>query len=149
MKQLNTFHVSLPFSYSCKIFSFLTSALGESITVIFKLSKECQLWNNIDIAIVGIGNTNIIDLFERTFGHAREHSSAVGDIATHFFSQDGRMLNLYQNTLCATTENLKNAKNVVAIACGDAKAVAIVGALQTKLIDTFITDEYTAKALLK
>ncbi len=108
-----------------------------------------RLWDTIDIAIVGIGNTKIIDLFERTFGHAREHSSAVGDIATHFFSQDGKILNLYQNTLRATTENLKNAKNVVAIACGDDKVTAITGALRSNLIDTLITDEHTAKELLR
>ncbi|MBE6934709.1 MAG: sugar-binding transcriptional regulator, partial [Ruminococcaceae bacterium] len=35
------------------------------------------------------------------------------------------------------------------IACGKEKAEAIAGALQTKMIDTLITDEYTARRVLE
>ena len=57
-------------------------------------------------------------------------------------------MELYENTLCASKENLKNAKETVAIACGDDKVEAIIGALHTGTIDTLITDEYTAKKML-
>lgn len=107
------------------------------------------LWDAADIAIVGIGNTEILDIFGKTFGYSEKHSEIIGDIATHFFNEKGEFVNLYQNTLCASANNIRNAKQTIAIACGDNKALAIAGALKTKLIDTLITDEYTAKKVLE
>ena len=111
--------------------------------------KIFELWNNIDIAIVGIGNSAIIQAFGKVFGYSEKCLSAIGDISTHFFDNDGRIVELYENTLCASMENLKNAKETIAVACGDAKTEAIIGALRTQVIDTLITDEYTANKILK
>ncbi len=108
-----------------------------------------QLWSNIDLAVIGIGNREIPDLFQRTFGYCERHDEAVGDIATHFFTEQGLFLSPYQNTLCASTEDLKKAKTVAAVACGSNKTDAIAGALRTGVIDVLITDEYTAEELLE
>ena len=108
-----------------------------------------QMWDSADLAILGIGNTEILDIFGKTFGYSDIHNQAIGDIATHFFDQSGRFINLYRNTLCASVDNIKNAKESVAIACGKEKAEAIAGALRTQMIDTLITDEYTAREILK
>lgn len=110
--------------------------------------KMQDLWDSADIAIVGIGNTEILDIFGKTFGYSEKHSEVIGDIATHFFNEKGEFVNLYQNTLCASADNIRNAKQTIAVACGNNKALAIAGALRTKLIDTLITDEYTAKKVL-
>lgn len=106
------------------------------------------LWDCIDIALVGIGNTQIIELFGETFGYSFHQTNVVGDISTHFFDKDGVIQQLHANTMCASEANLWNAKKVIAIACGDDKICAISGALKTGLISTLITDEYTAKLLL-
>lgn len=110
--------------------------------------KINELWNTIDLAIVGIGNTEIMHTFGKIFGYNEKCVTAVGDISTHFFDLNGQFLELYENTLCASRENLKKAKETVAIACGKTKTEAISGALRTGLIDTFVTDEYTAKKIL-
>ena len=107
-----------------------------------------NLWEDIDIAIVGIGNREVLEIFGKTFGYNEKYTSAIGDISTHFFDADGNILELYENTLCAKMDNLKNAKETVAIACGKDKAEAILGAIKTQLVDTLITDEYTAKFIL-
>lgn len=107
-----------------------------------------ELWNNIDLAIVGIGNYSIIQTFGKIFGYNQKFSAVTGDISTHFFNYSGEFTDLYENTLCASRENLLNAKNTIAIACGIDKTEAIIGALRTKTIDTFITDEYTAADIL-
>ena len=107
-----------------------------------------ELWNNIDIAIVGIGNSSILENFGKIFGYNEKCRYATGDISTHFFNDEGKFLELYKNTLCVTKENLKNAKHTIAIACGDSKINAITGALHTGTIDTLITDEYTARKVL-
>ncbi len=111
--------------------------------------KINDLWDNADIAIVGIGNTKILEVFGKTFGYTEKHSEVIGDIATHFFNEKGEFLELYKNRLCASAEHIKKAKETIAIACGSDKALAIAGALKTKLINTLITDEYTAKAILE
>lgn len=110
-------------------------------------NKMCDLWSDIDVAIVGIGNKTMLRIFEKTFGVSENNGHAIGDIATHFFDKSGKILPLYHNTLCASDENLKNAKKTVAIACGDDKVSAIKGALKTGLVDVLITDEYTARQL--
>lgn len=108
-----------------------------------------EMWNTADLAILGIGNTEILDVFGKAFGYSDIHTHAIGDVATHFFDRNGNFVNLYRNTLCASVENIKNAKESIAIACGKEKAEAIAGALRTKMIDTLITDEYTARQVLE
>ncbi len=107
-----------------------------------------HLWDNIDLAIVGIGNREIVELFRTSLGYPMDLRGASGDIATHFFTKKGMLLNLPKNTMCATEQNLKHAKTTVAVACGSDKLDAITGALRTGLVDVLVTDEYTAQELL-
>lgn len=111
--------------------------------------KMENLWKHIDLALVGIGNVGILERFKENFGSQPGDEAAVGDVATHFFTENGNLLELYQNALCASAESLKKADTTVAVACGDDKITAIAGALRTGLIDVLITDEYTAAKLLK
>ncbi len=111
--------------------------------------KIKNLWDSADIALVGIGNAEIIEVLGETFGNNEKHAQVIGDIATHFFDENGTFIDLYENTLCASVENIKNAKQTIAVACGNKKVEAICGALQTGLIDTLITDEYTAAQILE
>lgn len=111
--------------------------------------KIQSLWDDIDIALVGIGNTEIIKKFGETFGYSFAQTNIVGDISTHFFDGSGTLQQLRSNTMCASVDNLRNAKKVIAIACGDDKVDAIAGALKTGLVHTLITDEHTAKQLLE
>ena len=132
-------------------FPYLTDSNSD-----FQLLKQLDyykrmqdMWNTADLAILGIGNTEILDIFGKTFGYSDIHHQAIGDVATHFFDKNGRFINLYHNMLCASVDNIKNTKESVAIACGKDKAAAIVGALRTQMIDVFITDEHTAKCVLE
>ncbi len=108
-----------------------------------------ELWSKIDIAVVGIGNTDMLDVFEKIFGKKGDDTKVVGDIATHFFTKDGTFVPMYENSLCASVDDLKNAGLTVALACGDKKTDAIRGALLTNVIDVLVTDEYTALNVLE
>lgn len=113
--------------------------------------KINALWNQVDMAIVGIGNTTVLQLFEDVFGYHEKNTCAVGDVATHLFTADGTLIAPYKHALCASAENLKQAKQTVAIACSSDetdKIEAIIGALRTGLIDTLVTDEHTAQMVL-
>lgn len=118
------------------------------IRMLSYFKKMRELWHAADVAIVGIGNTDILDIFGKTFGYSKKHALAIGDVATHFFDEKGTFIDLYPHSLCASAEDLKNAKQTIAIACGDYKAKAIAGALRTNLLDVLITDEYTARKIL-
>ena len=111
--------------------------------------EVAELWNSIDIAIVGIGDYSIIRTFGEIFGYSQKSASVTGDISTHFFDSSGNFIDLYENMLCASRDNLLNAKQTIAIACGDEKTDAIAGALRTGAVNTLITDEYTAASLIK
>jgi DNA-binding transcriptional regulator LsrR (DeoR family) len=106
-----------------------------------------NLWENIDIAIVGIGNKDAISLLEKEFG-IKNNSYPLSDIATHTFDKDGNLTGVDNNTLCATYENIKNAKEIIAIAYGQNKVEAIISALKSNLITHFITDENTANSIV-
>ncbi len=108
-----------------------------------------DLWKDIDVAIVGIGNREIIRTFGEAFGYNEKCASAIGDISTHFFDEEGNLVELYENTLCAESDDLKNAKQTIAVASGEDKVEAIIGALRTKMIDALITDEYTARSIVE
>ena len=107
-----------------------------------------NMWQNADIALVGIGDKTIYETFCKAFGQKPHNENVTGDIATHFFNCNGELIKVYENTLCSSEQDIKNAKTTVAIACGDYKVNAINGALKTGLIDVLITDEHTAKQLL-
>lgn len=112
--------------------------------------KKMQgMWDTADLAIMGIGNTDILEVFGKTFGYSKTHGQAIGDVATNFFDESGQFVDLYENTLCATVENIKNARESIAVACGKDKVRAIAGALCTKMIDTLITDEHTARKVIQ
>ena len=91
--------------------------------------KLSSLWERIDLAVVGIGSRDIIKTFGKAFGYNEKGVCAIGDVSTHFFDAEGNFVEVYENTLCASVENLKNAKETVAIACGKGKTEAIIGAL--------------------
>ncbi len=111
--------------------------------------KSEDLWNRADIAIIGIGNTEILEIFGKSFGYNDKYFDVIGDIATHFFNKDGEFIKLYDNSLCASVDNIKKSKECIAVACGDNKVDAMIGALKTGIIDTLITDEYTAGAIVR
>ena len=135
----------------CAWFPYLADS-DEDCKLLKQLSyykKMQEMWDTADLVILGIGNAEMIEIFGKVFGYSKIHAQAIGDVATHFFDKDGRFVNLYENTLCASVDNIKNAKESIAIACGKEKAEAIIGALRTKMIDTLITDEHTARQVLK
>lgn len=132
-------------------FPYMTDNIEErEILKKFSFYNSVQaLWNRSDVVILGIGNTDVLKIFGKNFGYSEKHIDVVGDIATHFFNEKGEIVNLYQNTLCASVDNIKNSRETIAVAYGEGKVAAISAALKTKMINTLIIDEYTAKKILE
>jgi DNA-binding transcriptional regulator LsrR (DeoR family) len=76
-------------------------------------------------------------------------STPVGHIALRHFDRAGRLLGTCADghVVGITLEQMRRARHVVALAHGPANARAFAAALRTRLIDTLITDELTARAI--
>ncbi len=84
-----------------------------------------------------------IELFSRR--------GAVGDILGYFYDQDGQILDLdlHRHVVALRPEELRKIPNVTAAAAGMGKVESILGLLRGRLANILITDEPTARALLR
>lgn len=76
---------------------------------------------------------------------------AVGDVLGHFYDRDGQILDLdlHRHVVAVTPDDLRQIPSVVAAAAGPEKIEAIAGLLRGRLANTLVTDEETARDLLR
>ena len=84
-----------------------------------------------------------IELFTR--------QGAVGDILGYFYDADGQILDLdvHRHVVAVTPENLRKIPAVVGAAAGAEKVSSILGLLRGRLANILVTDEPTARELLR
>lgn len=128
-------------------------------------------WKSLDCAILGIGSCQRRDGTYASRGTGKNCEAAggnisdgktlfeeicarpdmiVGDLCARQLSIKGEFANSdFNNKLIGVTrENLSSIRNVMAIAVGSNKVFAIIGALNTHLINVFVTDENTAAQVI-
>jgi len=115
-----------------------------------------ELARHADATFVGIGNMGndaplIMDGFvTRDEMRALERAGAIGEITSWAYDIEGRMIEALSNDRVASAPLVPNSeKPVIGIAVGAAKVEAILGALRGRLINSLITNEFTAEQLLK
>ena len=110
-----------------------------------------------ECTIIGIGAVNE-DTTMLKSGTIRKETfelirmkGAVGDILAYFFDENGQLVEneISNNLISYPLDNLSKLKNVIAVAGGEAKRNAIKAALRGNYVNILITDEDTAKWLLK
>ena len=104
------------------------------------------LWSSCDVAVMGIGNNTAFTLLDP---HGAHGGVVVGDIATHFFDRSGNIIESDSSLLRISCAQLESVGEKIAVVSGDDKTEAIIGALRSELVNTLITDEYTARAVLE
>ncbi|MEH6943326.1 sugar-binding transcriptional regulator [Bacillus sp. JJ722] len=122
-----------------------------SVKEILDLSK---LTRYMVVGIGGISTEATIIVEEKLTIHELTHikqQNAVGDILGQFFNKDGEVLNLphHYRLIGTRLSLLKELNNVIAVAGGANKVIAIFGALKGKYVQTLVTDETTAQSLLE
>ena len=121
-----------------------------------------QIVNNLklaaqaDVTFVGVGNLAVnsplhIDGFVTPKElEELQTKGAVGEIISWVLDVNGNLIDCAVNERVASTPLKVNPeKAVYAIAAGEEKVLAILGALRSKLINGLITNEYTAERLLE
>lgn len=119
------------------------------------VANNLKLAAQADVTFVGVGNLSInsplsIDGFV-TPEELKELQikGAVGELISWVLDVNGNLIDCAVNQRVASTPLKVNSdKAVYAIAAGEEKVFAILGALRSKLINGLITNEYTAERLL-
>lgn len=123
-----------------------------------EISEVLSQFDNVDIAIVGVGKLEPSQLLKNSGNYYDEamlgtlaSRNAVGDLCLRYYDSEG-------NAVLAEEEDpvvgidlpkLKKCPHVIALAGGKDKVNALQGALKGQYIDVLITDFYTAKELIK
>ena len=122
------------------------------------VARTLEQVRRADIALVGIG-----DLHPQTSSFVRagvadsaqlrayREAGAVGDMAWQIFDGAGRLFpcELNQRIIGVTLDELSALPQTIAVAAGVNKAAAIIGALQSGVINVLCTDEQTAARALE
>ena len=119
------------------------------------VASNLKLASQADVTFVGVGNLGINSpLHLDGFVNKKElkelqSKGAVGELISWVLDIKGNLIDCAVNDRVASTPLKVNPeKSVYAIAAGEDKVYAILGALRSKLINGLITNEYTAERLL-
>ena len=114
-------------------------------------------WENLDVALVGIGSPAIRDGANWHAFYGSEESDdlnarhVAGDICSRFYDINGIAVetNMNEKTLSIDIARLKQVRYSVGIAIGEEKYTGIIGALRGGYINCLVTNRETAERLLK
>lgn len=121
------------------------------------IAQVLEMGRKADIALVGIGACDPASVIVRS-GYltaeeieVMERNGAVGDICCRFFDIEGRPCRhgLDRRAISITLEQLRGIGIRIGVAGGRGKVKAILGALRGGYINSLITDEVTAREVLK
>ena len=122
------------------------------------LKKTILLFNNINIALIGIGAFNKKSIQDLYINYMKNdeimellNKNMVGETCFNFFDSNGNIIDIELNkrTITINKNSLKNINNKIMVASGVEKTEAIIGALKAKIINTLITDSLTLENILK
>ena len=110
-----------------------------------------------DVALVGIGGivpgSTLVKSGYLQPDHLRrlKAAGAVGDICSRYFCLDGSLCpaSLDSRVVGIELQDLRRVPWVVAVAVGGEKAAAILGALRGRYVNVLVTDEATARLVLR
>ena len=122
-----------------------------------KMQEILSMWKTIDMALMSIGVISADKGFYYSFPNPETEAQrvrglgAVGDLLGTPYDQSGRFVDadFMKRTILIDFRDLKRTPVVVGIAGGSHKVEAILGALRGGYLNTLITDESTARAVIE
>jgi len=112
-----------------------------------------EMWENLDVVICSVGYSIARsplfreNIFDGSYANELEKAEVVGDILTHYFDIDGKIYDLEILNRCINLsfDQYNKVGERIIVAAGHHKVDGLVGLLRAGLVDTLITDEFTAK----
>lgn len=111
-----------------------------------------DLWRELDLVLLGIGTYPTVPDYATAarFGDRLKQQKAVGVLATYYFDARGTIIDSPQDyAVRIPLEDLRGARQVVVVTGSGKKAQAVHGGLMTGLISHLVTDEGTARELIR
>lgn len=133
------------------------SSNGEMMRESDEYKRISSMWSNLDLIICSVGySIPRSPLFQQgligeEYIEKLQSRNVVGDILTHYFDEDGVMINLgvEKSMINITVEQIASAKTKLIIAYGKDKIKSILGGMRSGLIDVLVTDANTAESVLR
>ncbi|WP_374009544.1 sugar-binding transcriptional regulator [Leifsonia sp. LS-T14] len=119
------------------------------------IAQAYAKFNRVDIGVVAVGSWSPPD--SQLYDAAREAGIAdalldqgvVGEVGATLFTNTGEIIDTIDDrSLAITPAQLRRIPEVIAVAGGRSKAIAIHAALLTGLVNSLVTDQGTAQRLL-
>jgi deoxyribonucleoside regulator len=116
------------------------------------IKSVMDMWNSIDLAIMGIGvaddRSKLFRLFNDKMKETIKDSKVVSELTINFLDSNGHYVPLLnEHRISIAYEQLKNIKRKVFISYGGYKKNAILAALKGEMVDVLITDSLTIQAI--
>ena len=111
-----------------------------------------DLWAELDLVLLGIGTYPTVPDYATAarFGDRLKQQKAVGVLATYYFDATGHIIDSpHDYAVRIPLEDLRGAKQVVVVTGSAKKTQAVHGGLMTGLISHLVTDEGTARELIR
>ena len=111
-------------------------------------------WNHLTLACMGIGTVPptpgmVVYMGEEILPKLMQ-AGAVGDLCGIYYDRHGRIIpsGLEDRKIAVAVDQLRAAKSIVAFACGDDRALAVLGAMRTGLVSSLFIDQSLAERVL-
>jgi DNA-binding transcriptional regulator LsrR (DeoR family) len=132
------------------------ASIVESLNKTQEVEQMVNLWQSLDIAVVGIGHVEFQQMSSMFFADhispvvlaQLEAGGAVGDICGRFYNIQGEQIRGPAGVIGISIEQLQHIPEVIAVGGGLEKVRALLGALRSGFIKTLVTDSTTARAVL-
>jgi DNA-binding transcriptional regulator LsrR (DeoR family) len=133
-----------------------TSHIAQSMRETRGIKETIDMGKVIQVALLGVGTTEteyssyyLSGLLSEEEIEVIRRNGVVGDIASNYFHLDGTAYNddFLNRMITIRLEDLKRVQVRIGIAGGPAKVNAIIGALNSKLVNYLVTDSLTARLL--
>lgn len=135
-----------------------TEAMAKALLRDREIKRTLDVARKADVVLMGIGGTNAMQTVSVSAGHITRRdmddiarAKAVGDLIARYVDIQGRELKhqLNQRVVGLDLESLRKVPIVIAVAAGEEKAQAILGALRGKYLKVLVTDSLTAREVLR
>lgn len=133
-----------------------TAEIAQSMRETRGIKETIDMGKEIQVALLGIGTTEIEYSSYYLSGLLSEEeievirkNGVVGDIASNYFNIEGTPYNdeFLNRMITIRLEDLRRVPVRLGIAGGSTKVNAIIGALNSKLVNYLVTDSITARLL--
>lgn len=112
-------------------------------------AKVVSLWNEVDAAVLGIGNVQHARTMHDIDIVASSGEHIAGDVARHYFDANGNVQTWSgsKNLMAISPAQLQRVPLSIGVVVGKDKVRAIIGAARSGMISALVTDIRTAESV--